>query len=137
MGNTSREIRERMIRRLPGDIRMLATSTIHAVLDRHGLVQRMRPRRRATGTPLSQGAETNALWCADFKGEFKLGNGRYCYPRLRSYYRPSVRWTQSVRTGCSRAASGGAVLPGSWESADYVSLPHRLAAQETSPSVLR
>jgi transposase InsO family protein len=19
-------------------------------------------------------------WCADFKGEFKLGNGRYCYP---------------------------------------------------------
>jgi transposase InsO family protein len=22
----------------------------------------------------------NTLWCADFKGEFKLGNGRYCYP---------------------------------------------------------
>ena len=20
------------------------------------------------------------LWCADFKGEFKLGNGRYCCP---------------------------------------------------------
>ena len=20
------------------------------------------------------------LWCADFKGEFKLGNGQYCYP---------------------------------------------------------
>ena len=20
------------------------------------------------------------LWCADFKGEFKLGNGEYCYP---------------------------------------------------------
>ena len=20
------------------------------------------------------------MWCADFKGEFKLGNGRYCYP---------------------------------------------------------
>ena len=39
-----------------------------------------RPRRRATGTPLSQGANPNDLWCADFKGEFKLGNGRYCYP---------------------------------------------------------
>ena len=25
-------------------------------------------------------AVPNALWCADFKGEFKLGNGRYCYP---------------------------------------------------------
>ncbi|TCU06834.1 integrase-like protein [Rhizobium sullae] len=22
----------------------------------------------------------NDLWCADFKGEFKLGNGQYCYP---------------------------------------------------------
>ena len=39
-----------------------------------------RPRHRATGTPLSAGAAPNDLWCADFKGEFKLGNGRYCYP---------------------------------------------------------
>ena len=22
----------------------------------------------------------NDLWCADFKGEFKLGNRQYCYP---------------------------------------------------------
>ena len=22
----------------------------------------------------------NDLWCTDFKGEFKLGDGRYCYP---------------------------------------------------------
>jgi len=22
----------------------------------------------------------NELWCADYKGEFKLGNGQYCYP---------------------------------------------------------
>ena len=22
----------------------------------------------------------NDLWCADFKGEFQLGNSRYCYP---------------------------------------------------------
>jgi hypothetical protein len=28
----------------------------------------------------SYGAAPNDLWCADFKGEFKLGNGRYCYP---------------------------------------------------------
>jgi transposase InsO family protein len=53
---------------------------IHAVLDRHGLVKRLRRRRHASGTPLSPGAAPNDLWCADFKGEFKLGNGRYCYP---------------------------------------------------------
>ncbi len=51
------------------------------MLDRHGLVKRGgAPRRRAYGTPLSEAAAANDLWCADFKGEFKLGNGRYCYP---------------------------------------------------------
>src|SRR6201993_2534130 len=38
------------------------------------------PRHRARGTPLSPGTAPNDLWCADYKGEFKLGNGRYCYP---------------------------------------------------------
>jgi transposase InsO family protein len=51
------------------------------VLDRHGLVRRSGgPRHRARGTPLSEGAAPNELWCADFKGEFKLGNGQYRYP---------------------------------------------------------
>ena len=77
----ARKIRELLVRRLNGDVRVPAKSTIHAVLHRHGLVKRMgRPRNRATGTPLSQGAAPNDLWCADFKGEFKLGSGRYCYP---------------------------------------------------------
>jgi hypothetical protein len=26
------------------------------------------------------GNDPNALWCTDFKGEFKLGDRRYCYP---------------------------------------------------------
>jgi transposase InsO family protein len=77
----ARKIRELLVRRLAGDVRVPAKSTIHAVLDRHGLVKRMgRPHSRATGTPLSQGAEPNALWCADYKGEFQLGNKAYCYP---------------------------------------------------------
>ena len=77
----ARKIRELLVRKLAGDVRLPANSTVHAVLDRHGLVKRARQRRnRPNGTPLSAGAEPNALWCADFKGEFKLGNGRYCYP---------------------------------------------------------
>jgi transposase InsO family protein len=77
----ARKIRELLIRRLDGDIRIPAKSTIHAVLDRHGLVRRAgKPRNRASGTPLSQGTAPNDLWCADFKGEFKLGSGKYCYP---------------------------------------------------------
>jgi len=77
----ARKLRELLVRRLNGDVRVPAKSTIHAVLDRHGLVKRARRRRnRAEGTPLSEGTAPNDLWCADFKGEFKLGNGRYCYP---------------------------------------------------------
>jgi transposase InsO family protein len=77
----ARKIRELLLRRLRSEVRVPANSTIHAVLDRHGLVARLGKRRhRATGTPLSEGSAPNDLWCADFKGEFKLGNGRYCYP---------------------------------------------------------
>ena len=77
----ARKIRELLVRRLAGGVRIPARSTVHAVLDRHGLVKRGGgPRHRARGTPLSEGAAPNELWCADFKGEFKLGNGRYCYP---------------------------------------------------------
>ena len=71
----ARKIRELLVRRLDGDIRIPAKSTIHAVLDRHQLVKRGGgPRHRARGTPLSAGAAPNDLWCADFNGEF---NGRY------------------------------------------------------------
>ena len=77
----ARKIRELLVRRLDGDLRIPAKSTVHAVLHRHCLVQAIRrPRHRATGTPLSAGTTVDDLWCADYKGEFKLGNGRYCYP---------------------------------------------------------
>jgi transposase InsO family protein len=77
----ARKIRELLVRRLDGDFRVPAKSTVHAVLCRHGLVKIPgRPRRRAEGTDLSPGTAPNDLWCADFKGEFKLGDGRYCYP---------------------------------------------------------
>ncbi len=77
----ARKIRELLVRKLAGDVRLPANSTVHAVLDRHGLVKRARERKnRPQGTPLSVAVAPHALWCADFKGEFKLGNGRYCYP---------------------------------------------------------
>jgi transposase InsO family protein len=39
-----------------------------------------RPRTRAEVTPLSGGLNANDLWCADYKGEFQLGDKRCCYP---------------------------------------------------------
>src|SRR5712691_882504 len=74
------KIREKL-RRQSTAPHLPAISTVHAVLDRHGLVKRRRRRRHtATGTELSRPTEPNALWCADYKGEFMLGDRRYCYP---------------------------------------------------------
>jgi putative transposase len=74
------KIREKLRQRLSG-VQLPAISTVHAVLDRHGLVIRRRRRRHVPlGTELSRPTQPNALWCADYKGEFLLGNRRYCYP---------------------------------------------------------
>jgi transposase InsO family protein len=71
------QIRELLVRRLAGDMRIPATSTVHAVLDRHGLVREAKKRRHwPEGTALSEALAPNQLRC----GEFKLSNGRYCYP---------------------------------------------------------
>jgi putative transposase len=74
------KIREKLRQQVTGS-HLPAISTVHAILDRRGLVTRRRRRRHAaTGTDLSRPTEANALWCADYKGEFMLGNRRYCYP---------------------------------------------------------
>ncbi|MFN7992462.1 MAG: helix-turn-helix domain-containing protein [Bryobacteraceae bacterium] len=77
----ARKIRERLLRRLPHGVKVPACSTIHAVLDRQGLVTpAIRRRTRTLGTPLSEALQPNELWCTDYKGEFMLGNKHYCYP---------------------------------------------------------
>ena len=77
----ARKIRERLLRSLPHGVKVPACSTIHAVLDRQGLVTpALRRRTRTEGTPLSEALQPNQLWCTDYKGEFLLGNKRYCYP---------------------------------------------------------
>ncbi len=74
------KIRERL-RRIYLDLDCPAISTVHAVLDRNGLVKRRkRARHRARGTALSRATAPNELWCADYKGEFMLADRRYCYP---------------------------------------------------------
>ena len=102
----ARKLRELLVRRLPGDVRVPAKSTIHAVLYRHGLVRVPgRPRRRATGTPLSPGLAPNDLWCADFKGEFKLGNGQYCCAACRRRSAPTTASPSPARMASSTSQS--------------------------------
>lgn len=57
-------------------------STACDILSRHGLVPRRRWRRRIghPGQPATQILAPNDVWSVDFKGQFRTGDGRYCYP---------------------------------------------------------
>ncbi|MGH8920903.1 MAG: integrase core domain-containing protein, partial [Actinomycetes bacterium] len=59
-----------------------ARSTVADLLRRHGLIT---PRRRRRfpghpGRPLTPMTAPNRIWTADFKGQFRTGDGSYCYP---------------------------------------------------------
>jgi putative transposase len=64
------------------NLKLPARSTVHAILDRNGLVKKKtgRKRFRAEGTLLSEALKPNDIWCADFKGQFRMQNQKYCYP---------------------------------------------------------
>jgi transposase InsO family protein len=59
-----------------------AASTVADLLARRGLVQHRRRRRSPVhpGVVRPDTAAPNDLWSADFKGEFRTGDGLYCYP---------------------------------------------------------
>lgn len=58
-----------------------AASTIGELLRRHDLIEPRRRRRRTplSTQPLAACTESNVVWCADFKGCFRVG-GKYCHP---------------------------------------------------------
>ena len=57
-------------------------STVCDILSRHGMVPKKRNRRRIghPGKPTSSILAPNYLLSADFNGQFRTGNGRYCFP---------------------------------------------------------
>ena len=59
-----------------------ARSTVYDLLRPYGVIKKQRRRRPVghPGKPQRQASAPNDIWCADFKGEFRLGNGEYCYP---------------------------------------------------------
>ena len=67
---------------VPG-LRLPAIGTISRVLKRQGLIE---PRKRRKSSVLPYGPKLrrttapNELWCIDFKGQFRMGNGQLCYP---------------------------------------------------------
>ena len=59
-----------------------ARSTFNEILDRHALLQknRRRPKWTHPGAAPLDTERPNQVWPVDFKGQFRTGDGRYCYP---------------------------------------------------------
>jgi transposase InsO family protein len=76
-----RKLKRAIEREQPG-LTMPSPSTVSDILKRNGLVkqrkrwQRPAPWRKALTVP----AAANEVWAVDYKGQFRLGNGEYCYP---------------------------------------------------------
>ncbi len=67
--------------RYRGGRKLPSVSTIALVLKRYGLVKRRRRVRRIRERhPIFEAKAANEIWSVDFKGEFRTGDGRYCYP---------------------------------------------------------
>lgn len=75
------------LRATQSETRWPAASTMGDLLAERGMVESRERRRKApvlSTTPLSHADRPNALWSADFKGQFRLGCGEYCYPLTAS-----------------------------------------------------
>lgn len=57
-------------------------TTIYNILHAEGVVPKRRRKRRVAPfpKPFAPDKGVNDIWSADFKGQFRLKNGQYCYP---------------------------------------------------------
>ena len=77
-------------------------STIGALFDREGLTVKRKMRRRSppSSAPFAHCGAANDVWCIDFKGWFRTGDGRRCEPLTLSdaYSRYLLRCQVLART---------------------------------------
>jgi transposase InsO family protein len=93
------KLRQWLSRRAP-DTAWPCRDTIHEVLRRQGLVRQRVRRRPALHPPvhLTVPTQPNRLWTTDYKGEFRTGDGAWCYPF-------------TLRDGCTRYVLRCTALP--------------------------
>ncbi len=71
---------DQLQRRHPG-MELPSVATAARILAREGLVRpRRRWRRAHPGCPKTVAQGPNDIWAADYKGQFRLKNGQYCFP---------------------------------------------------------
>jgi transposase InsO family protein len=104
-----KKIQARLRERYPAEP-VPSRTTIYNVLKRAGLISSRRLRRRAARSGgISNSIQIpNALWSADFKGQFLTGDARWCYPLTvmddSSRYLLDCRALPGTRTEPTRSA---------------------------------
>ena len=85
-------------------------TTINAILKRNNLITPKKRRNPKEGKlfPKFDPSEPNEIWSADYKGKFKIGNKRYCWPLtvcdsnsriilgIQCHYRPDYKSVKSA-----------------------------------------
>jgi len=99
-----------------------ARSTLYQILKSAGRISSRRRRRRPVhpGTSPLEADRPGAVWTADFKGEFRLACGRYCYPL-------------TIQDACSRYLLACAALPPRRRRRPHRSFSKRFAATGARP----
>lgn len=79
--NGPRKVRALLKRDNP-ELQLPAISTISYWLKKEGLVQSRKKRQRVAPytEPFSECQAPNDVWSIDYKGQFRMQNGQYCYP---------------------------------------------------------
>jgi transposase InsO family protein len=102
-----RKLRAWLQERKPG-VAWPSASTVGVILQRRGLTRPRRRRRRhgpaMAAPPFSDCDAPNAIWCIDFKGKFRMGDGHWCHvlTLLDAYSRYLLR-CEALREPNSRA----------------------------------
>lgn len=70
------------LKRHEPNLSLPADSTAGEILKKAGLVKKRQKRYHVSADeqPFSDCTESNHIWAVDYKGQFKLGNGQWCYP---------------------------------------------------------
>jgi len=77
----AKKLRVLLAQRYPDEV-IPCKSTIYNILHQAGLVETRRRKRRVSPypQPFAPVKDVGELWSVDYKGQFKLGNGQWCYP---------------------------------------------------------
>ena len=109
-----------------------AASTIGTILDDEGLIKpRGKPRPKATPSPhpLIEPQAPNELWTIDFKGQFRMGNRRFCFPlTLVDDYSRYILRCDGVST-----VSREQILPGLRAAFRRYGMPHAIRSDNGPP----